>query len=375
MMTRLFNLFLIFFILLLFSTDSSSFQLIAGNYINDEPGSDQVSHPKNIILMIGDGMGVSQIFAALTVSKNSLNIARCKYIGFSKTSSFDEFITDSGASGTAMASGIKTKNRYIGVDQNKNVIPSILEIAEENALSTGLVVTSYVTHATPAVFIAHNPDRNDYEAIALDFLKTDIDVFIGGGKKHFVDRKDGLNLIDSLVARNYNIAFDDSTLMEIDSGKIAGLLYDGHPPKFSEGRGYMLKKSSQKAIEILSKNDKGFFLMIEGSQIDWAGHDNDSKYLVEELLDFDDAVGTALDFAEKNKETLVIITADHETGGFAIKDGNIQKGTIEGAFLSDNHTAVMVPVFAYGPGAEDFIGIYENTEIFNKCMKAFGFHK
>ena len=259
------------------------------------------------------------------------------------------------------------------MDPQGHSLPTILEIAEENGLSTGLVATSSITHATPASFIAHNVDRGDYEAIALDFLKTDIDVFIGGGKNHFAARKDGLNLLDSLKSRNYNLIYNSGELAKIDSGKIAGLFYNDHPPKISEGRGSMLKISALKAIKILEMNDMGFFIMIEGSQIDWAGHDNDSEYLMDETLDFDDAVGAVLDFAEKNMETLVIITADHETGGYAINGGDLQEGKVEGAFTSGGHTGVMVPVFAFGPGAEEFIGIYENTEIFFKCKKAFGF--
>lgn len=372
-MKRLIHFSLSIFVVFLFSCVEGDSNTIVNKKGDGKQEVSKVSHPKNIILMIGDGMGVSQISAALTIRKDSLNIARCKYIGFSKTSSFDEFITDSGASGTAMSTGNKTNNQYLAVDPQGHSLPTILEIAEENGLSTGLVATSSITHATPASFIAHNVDRGDYEAIALDFLKTDIDVFIGGGKNYFATRKDGLNLLDSLKARNYYLIYNSRELAKIDSGKIAGLFYDDHPPKCSEGRGSMLKTSALKAIEILEMNDMGFFMMIEGSQIDWAGHDNDSEYLMDETLDFDDAVGAVLDFAEKNMETLVIITADHETGGYAINGGDLQEGKVEGAFTSGGHTGVMVPVFAFGPGAEEFIGIYENTEIFFKCMKAFGF--
>lgn len=335
----------------------------------------QPKKPKNIILMIGDGMGLTHVHAALTAKNNNLNIARCRYIGLVKTYSSDNYITDSGASGTAIATGVKTKNGAIGVDTSGVAQQSILEIAEEHGKATGLVATCFITHATPAAFIAHNPDRHDYENIALDFLKTDIDVFIGGGKNHFMVRSDSLNLIDSLSIRNYQIVYDLISLENINSGKIAGLLYEEHPPPLSQGRPDMLEKASLKAIEILNQEKDGFFLMIESSQIDWAGHANNTDYLIEETVEFDNTVGKVLDFAEKNGETLVIITADHETGGFSIIDGNYETGEVTGGFSSPNHTGIMVPLYAYGPDAEEFIGIYENTEIFEKMLKSFGFNK
>ena len=335
----------------------------------------QPKKPKNIILMIGDGMGLTHVHAALTAKNNNLNIARCRYIGLVKTYSSDNYITDSGASGTAIATGVKTKNGAIGVDTSGIAQQSILEIAEEHGKATGLVATCFITHATPAAFIAHNPNRHDYENIALDFLKTDIDVFIGGGKNHFMVRSDSLNLIDSLSIKNYQIVYDLISLENINSGKIAGLLYEDHPPPLSQGRADMLEKASLKAIEILNQEKDGFFLMIESSQIDWAGHANNTDYLIEETVEFDNTVGKVLDFAEKNGETLVIITADHETGGFSIIDGNYETGEVTGGFSSSNHTGIMVPLYAYGPGAEEFIGIYENTEIFEKMLKSFGFNK
>ncbi|MCD4771785.1 MAG: alkaline phosphatase, partial [Bacteroidales bacterium] len=331
------------------------------------------SKPKNIILMIGDGMGLSQMYAAYTVKKDKTNMARCKHIGLVNTSSANDLITDSAASGTAIATGNKTNNGHICVDKDGNKYITILEIAEEHGKATGLVATSTITHATPAAFIAHNTNRGNYEDIAKDFLNTDIDVFFGGGKNHFAKRKDSLNLIDSLKARNYNVVFDVNKISTIKTGKTAGLFYDEHPPKRSEGRNDFLEQASLKAIEILDQDEDGFFIMIEGSQIDWAGHDNDLQYLLDETLEFDDVVGKILDFAEKDGETLVIVTADHECGGFTVVEGDLEKGTIKGHFSSGNHTPVMVPLYAYGPGSENFCGVYDNTEIFEKMKKAFGF--
>jgi alkaline phosphatase len=331
--------------------------------------------PKNIILLIGDGMGLAQIYAAMSTVSEPLNIEQFKYIGLHKTYSATDYITDSGAGGTALSSGVKTCNNCIATDTSGNPLKTILEYAEENNLATGLVSTSSIVHATPASFIAHVKSRNLYEDIALYFLKTEIDLFIGGGKKQFSQRKDSLNLIDSLIARNYFVADSLCQIPANYNGKLAVLTASGHNPSISKGRGNLLPDATNKAIQILKANKNGFFLMVEGSQIDWGGHDKDINYVVSETIDFDKAIGKALQFAKEDGETLVIVTADHETGGLSLPDGNLKEKTITAHFSTDDHTGVMVPVFAFGPGAEDFIGIYENTQIFEKMMKAFGFKK
>ena len=328
---------------------------------------------KNVIFMIGDGMGIPAVYAAMTVSDKPLNIERCPVTGLQKTFSSNNYITDSGAAGTALATGTKTKNGAIGMDSLGNRLKSILEIAEERGLATGLVSTSSITHATPASFIAHQSSRGSYEDIAMDFLKTDIDVFIGGGYDHFAKRKDKLNLIDSLKFRGYEVDTSMSMVLKSTSRKLAGLTAPVHNPYRLKGRGEMLPEASIKAIEILNKNPKGFFLMIEGSQIDWAGHANVADTLVDETLDFDKAVGVALDFAKNDGHTLVVITADHETGGVTITGGDIQSHKVKLNFSTKDHTAVMVPVYAFGPGAEKFTGIYDNTELFQKILSCFGF--
>ena len=340
---------------------------------NSNPDNYRDKKAKNIILMIGDGMGVSHIYAGITANKGHLNIEKLMDIGFSKTHSADNYITDSGAGGTAIAIGYKTFNAGIGVDADTIPRETILEYAEENGKATGLVATSAITHATPASFIAHQPSRYLYEEIAGDFLKTDIEVFIGGGLNHFNKRKDDVDLTVALKDKGYQLVYELEGLKKINSGKLAGLLYEDAPPKYSEGRGDMLPVASMKAIEILSKDIDGFFLMIEGSQIDWARHANDTKYIIDEMLDFDRTIGIVLEFAEKDGNTLIIVTADHETGGMGLNNGDIEKGEVIAKYTSGNHTGVMVPVFAYGPGSDNFRGIYENTGIFYKMMEAFGF--
>lgn len=324
--------------------------------------------PQNVILFIGDGMGVAHLFAGLTANKGNLFIQNCKYIGFAKTASSDRYVTDSAAGATAISTGTKTYNGAIGVGPDKNPIKTILEEASEKGKATGLVSTSSITHATPASFIAHQPSRSQEEDIATDFLKTDIDVFIGGGYDFFAKREDGRNLVNELVRKGYTVERELSKIEAYDGKKLAGLTAPKGNPRVAD-RGLMLPVSTQTAINVLQKNKNGFFLMVEGSFIDSGGHGNNTVQVVEEVLDLDKAVGKALDFAAKDGNTLVIVTADHETGGMTINDGSFETGMVKGAFTSTGHTGVMVPIFAYGPGASEFIGIMENTDIYTKIKK------
>jgi alkaline phosphatase len=325
--------------------------------------------PKNIILLIGDGMGLSQIQSGLTVNFGQLNLLEFKSIGLSRTQSASNYITDSGAGGTAISTGFKTYNGAIGVNADSVRVKTILEYAEEKGLSTGLISTSAITHATPASFIAHNINRDDYQGIALDFLKTDIDVFIGGGKNHFTVRDDKRNLAAELVKKGYFVTFSMDTVRSVSEGKLAALTAPEHNASILEGREDMLPVSVNTALKILNKNRKGFFLMVEGSQIDWGGHANNTGYVATEVIDFDKAIGIALTFAKNYGNTLVIVTADHETGGMAITNGNFEEGKVSALFSTTNHTGVMVPVFAYGPGSELFQGIQQNTDLFKKMMQ------
>ncbi|PCH66700.1 MAG: alkaline phosphatase [Bacteroidetes bacterium] len=324
---------------------------------------------KNIILMIGDGMGTSQIFAGLVKNGGHLNLENFKHSGFIKTHASDNFITDSGAGATAFATGKKTYNGAISVDDDGYELKTILEIAKENGLATGMVATSSITHATPACFAAHDESRNNYEAIARDIYRCGVDVFFGGGLQFFEPQ----GLVDSLLTAGYEIVKNMEELIVAANNKIAGLLALDYMPSMTEGRGDFLPMASKKAIEILGKSEKGFFLMIEGSQIDWGGHANDTEYIATEMVDFDNAIGEVLKYALLDTNTLIIVTADHETGGFAVSGGSYEEKEIEGSFTSGGHTAVMVPIFAYGSGAEMFTGIFDNTEVFDKMMEAFGF--
>ncbi|MCZ2473724.1 alkaline phosphatase [Aquirufa ecclesiirivi] len=329
-----------------------------------------IKYPKNIIFLIGDGMGVSQIYAGLTANKGHLALERIRHIGFHKNQASDNYVTDSAAGATAFSTGKKTYNGAIGVDATQTPQVTLLELAEKKGMATGLVSTADITDATPAAFIAHQIKRNMHDEIAKDFLKTDVDIVVGGGRKSFDQRKDGQNLLDSLKSKKYQVVESLAEMNAMKQGKFIYLYAPGDPIKMSEGRGDILLDATNKSMELLSKNKKGFFVMIEGGQIDWGGHANDTNYAVSEMVDFNKSIEAALNFAEKDKETLVLITADHETGGMALLGGDMTTGEVKASFITKGHTGQMVPVFAYGPGSEAFQGIYQNTAIFDKLKAA-----
>lgn len=332
---------------------------------------------KNIILLIGDGMGLSQVSSAFYYGDGNPNFGRFKQIGLINTSSAKHKITDSAAGGTAIAAGKKTYNGAISVDTDTLALKTILEIAAEKNCKTGLIATSSITHATPACFYAHVKYRKMEEEIATQLVSAPVDFFAGGGIKFFANRTDGLNQYAALTKAGYVM---DSTALKKpaswDADKKYGyLLAQNGMPGMPAGRGDFLPEATEMALEYLSQDSAGFFMMVEGSQIDWGGHSNDANYVVTETLDFDKAVGKALDFAEKNPHTLVIVTADHETGGFTLAGTPTDKGKadykkITGTFSTGGHSTTLIPVFAYGPGAQHFQGIYQNSDLFKKMLKA-----
>ena len=321
-------------------------------------------------------MGLTQISAGTYAYGNKSNFERMDVIGLHKSYAYGELITDSAAGATAFACGQKTYNGAIAVDKDTMPIGTILEEAEMRGLSTGLVSTSSITHATPASFIAHNKYRKNMEEIAEDFLDTEVDFFVGGGRKHFDSReKDERDLLAEFRAKDYVISTyfeEELEAITIDPSKNFGYLTSSEEPlRQTEGRRY-LRDATKKSIAHLDHHDNtGFFLMIEGSQIDWGGHANDLDWVLNEWKEYDQVIGDVLDWAEQDGETLVIITADHETGGLAINPGS-QMDSIVGAFTSNYHTGTMIPVFAKGPGADLFNGIYENTAIYDKMRAAYG---
>ncbi len=335
----------------------------------------ETAKPLNIILLIGDGMGVSQVSSAFYFNGDATNFERFKHIGLINTSSTSHKITDSAAGGTAFSCGERTYNGAIGVNTDTTEIENIVEILSRRGYKSGVVATSSITHATPASFYAHVKSRGMEETIAAQLTRSEIDIFMGGGRDFFENREDNLNYTDSLRQHGFKVfnSLDDLGSLNAEE-KYAVLAAEGALPPAHQGRGDFLSRTTEKSINYLSENPEGFFLMVESSQIDWGGHANEGDYVIAEMLDFDQVIGKALDFAAENEETLVVVTSDHETGGYTLGAAQAEGmsadyNQLESLFATGGHSATLIPVFAYGPGAEEFSGIYKNSDIFHKIKK------
>ena len=311
-------------------------------------------------------MGLSHISSGMYSNNNYTSLERSKYIGLIKTHSSNRLITDSAAAGTAMSSGIKTKNTVIGMDDNYKPVKNILEICKDFGYSTGIVVTSTIVHATPASYYSKVKSRYQYEDISSQLAKSGINFFVGGGERYFNDRSDNRNLFTEM--EDYYFATSIETYKKSNSNKIGYLTSYDDPTEKHFGREPSLPSLVEATIKKLEDLDKPFFLLIEGSQIDWGSHDNDTEHMISEMIEFDNTIKTVFDFIDNDGNTLVVITADHETGGTAITGGDLSKSKVKNEYVSGSHTATMVPVFSKGVGSSEFSGIYDNTEIFYKMM-------
>ncbi|MEN6416535.1 MAG: alkaline phosphatase [Armatimonadota bacterium] len=327
--------------------------------------------PRNIILLIGDGMGIGAITAARCAGPGpdgKLAMDTMPVIGLAKTQSAKNLVTDSAAAATALATGVKTTNGSISVDPSGNRLRTILEAAEELGKSTGIVSTKFITDATPAAFVSHVAGRDQREDIAAQMIVSRADVILGGGRKDFVPKTDtGEGRVDDrdLLAEAAKIGFaivnSRENMLASASDKLIGLF----APDIMQTQSPepTIREMTLRAISSLCKNDKGFFLMSEGGKIDSCEHANNIAGCVKETLDFDEAVSSVLDFARKRGDTLVIVTADHETGGLAVLDADADNPKLKAGWLWGGHTGNMVPIFAEGPGSELFAGVHDNTEI------------
>lgn len=317
--------------------------------------------PKNIILMVGDGNGLSQISSAMIANRGQLTLTQLHTIGLLKTSAYDDLVTDSAAGGTAMATGQKTNNRAIGTDPEGNTVENLTEILGSKGFLNGIMTTDNISGATPSSFFAHQTERDYSKAIVDDLLKSEIDFFVSaGGKNHSAMQEVyGRKAIDELT--NFN--------------KRTAIYLSEHQVKDAHSRGDLFPNHLKKVLKTLNNQDQPYFLVVEASKIDSYGHANTIKGIVQEVLDFDKAIAETLKAVDEDNNTLVVITADHETSGFGILQGHPDSFEIEGDFLSHDHTGVMVPVFAYGPQSHNFRGVYENTEIFHKILEALEIQK
>lgn len=324
---------------------------------------------KNVILMIGDGMSLMHVYTAWAANRGKLWLENAQATGLSKTWAVKKLVTDSGSGGTSLATGVKTVYHAVGVDPEGKPLTSLVDVAKELGKDAGMAVTCRLWDATPCDFCCHNIDRDKEEELVGDYPTSGVDFVFGGGAQKFTNRKDGRDIFKELQKKGYHVSrtLDDFFAYEKNS-RIFAVPYDKDTPLPDE-RGDLLARASMKGISLMNQNKNGFFMMIEGSQLDDYGHFNQLDLLMKETLDFDQTVGEVMKWAAKDGETLVVITADHETGGLTLVNGNKDEGRVECCFSSKDHTGAMVPVYAFGPGAENFTGIFENTDVFKKIKK------
>ncbi len=352
--------------------------------------SDNEDRRKNIILFIGDGMGDQHRMAAQWVSvgpNGRLVMDDLLHHGSVRTSSADQEITDSAAAATAMATGVKTNNGVIGLDPQLNEVTTILEAAIIKGKKVGLVTTTKLSNATPAAFVAHVANRTEMTEIASQMMATDIDVLLGGGEDEFLppettgcfpepgERSDGRNLVEAAVALGYRFACDMDSLNAIDAQStpyLLGLFGDeGMTTPYEPN----LAGMTRTAIDILSQSPEGFFLMVEAGQIEWASHSNDANQVIENTLGLDEAVAVAKAYTASHPATLLIVTADHETGGMILSTASTHAADEDGPFVmpdgsmffvnwtTTDHTAKDVPITSMGPLSDLLDGELENTDI------------
>ncbi len=315
---------------------------------------------RNVILLIGDGMGLSQIMAAACVNRD-LTLFSLVHLGLQRNNAAGDFTTDSAAAGSAMATGERHPNRWISMTADGQPIPSLCDWFREKGWSVGIVTLGNVADATPAAFYGHADERDRSDDLTRCLRDVPVDLLCGSGIRQFVERGDGIDLLRELSDRYCFIRSVD----ELPNGCGRVICLDERMGRPTEAANLsLLAETTRMSIDRLrAESDKGLFLVVEGAKIDFAGHSHCLPGTVLEMLSFDKAVAEALRFADSNGETLVIVTGDHETGGLVLLDGDERSGRILGVYTSEDHTPAMLPVFAYGPKAARFCGVYLNTEI------------
>jgi alkaline phosphatase len=321
---------------------------------------------KNIILFIGDGMGPNQVaLARFSVggANHRLSFENFPVTGIVLNHSAENLYTDSAAAATAWAAGVKTKNGYLSVDSDNKFLPTIPELLSTKGYLTGMVATSSITHATPAAFYAHIKSRSKHKQIAQMLVESDIAIALGGGSEFFK-----LPLSDQAIHIIENgSSLDQDALAQ--HARVLGLFgEDGLDRRLSPPTQLKMTETALDFLDSKTLNCSGFFLMSEGSQIDWAGHDNNVKYMLAEFADFDDSIAAAIEFAKQDKETLILVTADHATGGLVLQKP--RGSSIRAQWTTTSHDLSSINIYAYGPGAEKFSGVMDNTEIFDRMLQA-----
>lgn len=357
---------------------------------------------KNVIYLIGDGMGFGAVTTLLLTEDEPTGFEEAPVIGLSETCSANNYVTDSAAGGTALATGTRTNNGYVGADPDGNQLTSVLRKAQTYGMKTGIVVNTTLTEATPGAFYAGVTSRKMVFDIAKQFTESEVDVAIGGGLDHFIARPDSLDLTATLIEKGYDVYLNWETVLNTESDKFVGILplYDLHRREENNGTAsaaegqevclaakmaainedvnathlseptVYLEKATVKALDVLSRNTRdhkeGFFLMIESAIIDGYGHNNDGEGMIVEMQEFGRTLRAMIDYVNNHPETLLVVTADHETGGAGVYyNGHTpaNEGPLRLKFSTSGHTGTVVPVFAYGAGAENFAGVMKNIDI------------
>ena len=355
---------------------------------------------KNVIYLIGDGMGFGAVSSLLLTEEEPTGFEMSSpVIGLSETCSANNYVTDSAAGGTALATGTRTNNGYAGAGPDGEQLTSVLRKAQTYGMKTGIVVNTTLTEATPAAFYAGVTSRKFVYDIAKQFTESEVDLAIGGGLDHFIGRPDSLDLTATLIEKGYDVYLNWESVLETESDKFVGILplYDLHRREENNGTAsaaegqevclaaqmaalnedttrehlseptVYLEKATTKALEVLSRDNKdGFFLMIESAIIDGYGHNNDGEGMIVEMQEFNCTLRKMIEYVNQHPETLLVVTADHETGGTGVYyNGNTpaNEGPLRLKFSTSGHTGTVVPIFAYGAGAENFAGVMKNTDI------------
>lgn len=316
---------------------------------------------KQILLLIGDGNGLAQISAGLFANGGQLSLTNMRNMGLVKTQAADDFTTDSAAGATAMATGQKSNNRALGLNAAGDSVVNLPYLLRQKGFRTGLITNDELTGATPAAFYAHHGERDAVLEIASYLPNSALNLVIGGGGRSFNKEK--------LSQAGFILESELQGLAEVKGGRVAHFASEGGMPGMEAGRGNFLSQAFLQASSYLGKGKSPFFLMVEAAKIDSGGHSNSPSTIVTELLDFDRTIAEAIRYADTHPGTLVLVTADHETGGMTLPQGNLDKREVELGFHSDDHTGILVPIFAYGARSGEFRGMYSNTEIFNRILK------
>ena len=364
-----------------------------------------VQNPKNIVLISADGMGVCQWQAGMVAAKGKMNLSRMQSAGLLTTNPLDVFCGDAPSHSTALATGVNSHKGAVSVNMDNKPLKTITELVKEKGLAMGIVSANSLVEGSIVPFVGHAQNRMAVEALTAGYVDTDIDVLIGAGSDYFTksiqggfgpgpgaggdqggqrpgggqggpgaggamqmgERSDKRNLINELKAKGYQVCNSIDEIKQVKSGKLAGFTGAQSNPNIQEGRGDMFPASVETALNVLKSDSKGFFLMVGDMYVDRASHNGRLELLCDETRDLDRAIGKALDFAERDGETLVLVVGSPEASGMSIVGGNMAEGTVEAKWSMPgmaNHSGTQVPMFAYGPGAEQFMGVMENTEIF-----------